>query len=60
VEVLVGSEVKAKIEFSDEELAQIAELVSEYFEVYSYDADSPSDKVLQNIYRKIKGEQWTK
>ncbi|MCJ7470675.1 hypothetical protein MUO74_09350 [Candidatus Bathyarchaeota archaeon] len=57
---MVGSEVKAKIEFSDEELAQIVELVSEYFEVYGYDADSPSDKVLQNIYRKIKGEQWIK
>lgn len=60
MEVLVGSEVKAKIEFSDEELAQIVELVSEYFEVYGYDTDSPSDKVLQNIYRKIKGEQWIK
>ena len=60
MEVLVGSGVKAKIEFSDEELAQIVELVSEYFEVYGYDTDSPSDKVLQNIYRKIKGEQWTK
>ena len=58
--MLVGSGVKTKIEFSDEELAQIAELVSEYFEVYDYDADSPSDKVLQNIYRKIKGEQWIK
>lgn len=57
---MVGSEVKAKIEFSDEELAQIVELVSEYFEVYGYDTDSPSDKVLQNIYRKIKGEQWIK
>jgi len=57
---LVGGGVKAKIEFSDEELAQIAELVSEYFEVYGYDTDSPSDKVLQSIYRKIKGEQWTK
>jgi hypothetical protein len=60
VEVLVGGGVKAKIEFSDEELAQIAELVSEYFEVYGYDTDSPSDKVLQSICRKIKGEQWTK
>jgi hypothetical protein len=60
VEVLVGGGVKPKIEFSDEELAQIAELVSEYFEVYDYDTDSPSDKVLQSIYRKIKGEQWIK
>jgi len=52
--------VKAKVEFSDEELAQIAELVSEYFDVYGYDPESPSDKLLQSIYKKVKGEEWTK
>lgn len=52
--------MKAKVEFSDEELAQIAELVSEYFDVYGYDPESPSDKLLQGIYKKIKGEEWTK
>ena len=52
--------MKAKIGFSDEEVAQIAELVQEYFEVYGYDSDSPSDKVLQSSYKKIKGEEWTK
>jgi hypothetical protein len=52
--------VKAKVEFSDEELAQIAGLVSEYFEVYGCDPESPSDKLLQNIYKKIKGKEWTK
>jgi len=57
---LVGGRVKAKVEFSDEELAQIAELVSEYFDVYGYDLESPSDKLLQSIYKKVKGEEWTK
>jgi hypothetical protein len=51
---------KTKIEFSEEELAQIAEVVQEYFEVYGYDPDSPSDGVLQNIYKKIKGKEWSK
>ena len=60
MEVLVGGGVKTKIEFSDEELAQIAELVSEYFDVYGYDPESPSDKLLQSIYKKVKGEEWTK
>lgn len=57
---MVGGRVKAKVEFSDEELAQIAELVSEYFDVYGYDPESPSDKLLQSIYKKVKGEEWTK
>lgn len=52
--------MKAKVEFSDEELAQIAELVSEYFDVYGHDPESPSDKLLQGIYKKIKGEEWIK
>jgi len=32
--------MKSKVEFTDEELAQIAELVSENFEVYGLDPDS--------------------
>lgn len=53
-------DTKDRVEFSDEELAQIAELVSEYFEVYGFDVESPSDVILQGIYKKIKGREWTK
>jgi hypothetical protein len=38
--------MKSKVEFTDEELAQIAELVSENFEVYGLDPDSHVDTVL--------------
>ena len=48
------------MEFSEEELGQIAELVSEYFEVYGFDVESPSDVILQGIFKKIKGQEWTK
>ena len=53
-------DMKDRVEFSDEELGQIAELVSEYFEVYGFDVESPSDRILQGIYKKIKGQEWTK
>jgi hypothetical protein len=52
--------MKSKVEFTDEELNQIAELVSENFEVYGFDSDSRTDKILQSIFRKIKGSEWTK
>lgn len=52
--------MKSKVEFTDEELNQIAELVSENFEVYGFDSDSQTDKILQSIFRKIKGSEWTK
>jgi hypothetical protein len=54
---MVGGRVKAKVEFSDEEPAQIAELVSEYFDVYCHAPKSPSDKVLQSIYRKSRAKK---
>lgn len=46
------------MEFTDEELAQIADLVKENFEVYGYDPDSPTDKLLQSIFKKITGSEW--
>jgi len=52
--------MKDRVEFSEEELGQIAELVSEYFEVYGFDVESPSDGILQDIYKKIKGQERTK
>lgn len=50
--------VKSKLEFTDEELAQIADLVRENFEVYGCDPDSHTDKLLQNIFKKITGSEW--
>jgi len=52
--------MKSKAEFTDEELAQIAELVSENFEVYGLDPDSHVDTVLQSIFKKITGSEWSK
>ena len=52
--------MKSKVEFTDEELAQIAELVRENFEVYGYDPDSRTDMILQNIFKKITGSEWCK
>ena len=50
--------VKSKLEFTDEELAQIADLVRENFEVYGCDPDSHTDKLLQSIFKKITGSEW--
>jgi len=55
-----GESMKSKVELTDEELAQIAELVSENFEVYGYDPDSHADRVLQSIFKKITGSEWNK
>jgi hypothetical protein len=55
-----GESMKSKVELTDEELAQIAELVSENFEVYGYDPDSHVDRVLQSIFKKITGSEWNK
>ncbi len=52
--------MKSKVEFTDEEFAQIAELVSENFEVYGLDPDSHVDTVLQSIFKKITGSEWSK
>jgi hypothetical protein len=52
--------MKSKVEFTDEELAQIAELVSENFEVYGLDPDSHVDAVLKSIFKKITGSEWSK
>jgi hypothetical protein len=52
--------MKSKVELTDEELAQIAELVRENFEVYGYDPDSHTDRMLQSIFRKITGSEWCK
>lgn len=52
--------MKSKVEFTDEELAQIAELVSENFDVYGYDPDSHTDMILQSIFKKITGSEWRK
>jgi hypothetical protein len=52
--------MKSKVEFTDEELAQIAELVRENFEVYGYDPDSHTDRMLQSIFKKITGSEWCK
>jgi len=56
----MNSKMKSKVEFTDEELTQIAELVSENFEVYGFDPDSPTDNKLQSIYKKITGSEWCK
>lgn len=53
-------DMKSKVEFTDEELAQIAELVSENFEVYGLDPDSQVDTVLQSIFKKVTGSEWSK
>ena len=53
-------DMKSKVEFTDEELAQIAELVSENFEVYGLDPDSHVDTVLKSIFKKITGSEWSK
>jgi len=55
-----GNKIKSKVEFTDEELTQIAELVSENFEVYGFDPDSSTDNKLQSIYKKITGSEWCK
>ena len=52
--------MKSKVEFTDEELAQIVELVRENFDVYGYDADSHTDAILQSIFKKITGSEWCK
>ena len=52
--------MKSKVEFTDEELAQIAELVKENFDVYGYDPDSHTDTILQSIFKKITGSEWSK
>jgi hypothetical protein len=52
--------MKSKVEFTDQELAQIAELVRENFEVYGFDPDSSTDETLQNIFKKITGSEWCK
>ena len=52
--------MKSKVEFTDEELAQIAELVRENFEVYGYDAESYTDRMLQSIFKKITDSEWCK
>lgn len=55
-----GENMKSKVEFTDQELAQIAELVRENFEVYGFDPDSSTDETLQNIFKKITGSEWCK
>ena len=55
-----GENMKSRVEFTDEELAQIAELVRENFEVYGFDPDSRTDETLQNIFKKITGSEWCK
>jgi hypothetical protein len=52
--------MKSKVEFTDEELAQIAELIRENFEVYGFEADSHTDRILQSIFKKITGSEWCK
>jgi hypothetical protein len=52
--------MKSMVEFTDEELVQIAELVRENFEVYGFDPDSRIDEILQSIFKKITGSQWCK
>jgi hypothetical protein len=52
--------MKPKVEFTDEELAQISELASENFEVYGFDPESHSDRILQDIFKKITGKEWNK
>jgi hypothetical protein len=52
--------MKSKVEFTDEELAQIAELVSEDFDVYGYDPDSNTYRILQSIFKKITDSEWRK
>lgn len=58
--MVCGGDMKPKVEFTDEELAQISELVSENFEVYGFDPDSHSDRILQDIFKKIIGKEWNK
>jgi hypothetical protein len=53
-------DMKSKVEFTDEEFAQIAELISENFEVYGLDPDSHVDTVSQSIFKKIIGSEWSK
>jgi len=52
--------MKSKEEFTDEELAQIAELIRENFDVYGYDPGSDADGILQSIFKKITGSEWCK
>jgi len=52
--------MKSMVEFTDEELVQIAELVRENFEVYGFDPDSSTDETLQSIFKKITGSEWCK
>jgi hypothetical protein len=55
-----GENMKSRVEFTDEELAQMAELVRENFEVYGFDPDSHTDETLQRIFKKITGSEWCK
>ena len=52
--------MKSQLQFTDEELAQIADLVKENFEVYGYDPNLQADRILQSIFRKITGSEWRK
>ncbi|HVP16372.1 MAG TPA: hypothetical protein VMT42_03300 [candidate division Zixibacteria bacterium] len=52
--------MKFKVEFTEGELAQIADIVRENFEVYGYDPDSHTDRILQSIFKKITGSEWCK
>ena len=52
--------MKANLEFTDEELIQIVDLIRENFEVYGYDPDSHTDRLLQTIFKKITGSEWVK
>jgi len=52
--------MKSNLEFTDEELAQIVDLVRESFEIYGYDPDSHTDQLLQSIFKKITGSEWLK
>jgi len=52
--------MKSQLEFTDEELTQITDLVKENFEVYGCDPDSHTDRILQSIFKKITGSEWHK
>jgi hypothetical protein len=52
--------MKSQLQFTDEELAQIADLVKENFEVYGYDPNLHADRILQSIFKKITGSEWRK
>jgi len=52
--------MKSTVELTDEVITHIAELAGENFEIYGFDPDSQTDRILQSIFKKITGSEWRK